>query len=112
MGEYKRLISYIYSYEKGIKAKNSGFAKVEFRNGICKINISVRIADILLNETKDNKLEVFLFSRKTDKIHKVYLGQIRIVNGCSNFRTQLNFINHELTDIDFSEMFFCTSGLI
>lgn len=115
MGEYRRLISYIYSYEKGIKSKNSGFAKIESRNGICKVSISVRISDILLNETKDNMLEVFLFSRKADKIRKIFIGQIKIVNGCSNFRTQINFANKELNDIKFldvSGIFICSKNFL
>lgn len=103
MGEYRRLISYIYSYEKGIKNRNSGFAKVESRNGVCKVNISLRISDILLNETEDNMLEVFLFTRqrrKADeasqendieqKIEKLPIGRIRIVSGGSLFKTRIN----------------------
>lgn len=115
MGEYKRLISYIYSYEKGIKSKNSGFAKIESRNGICKVRISVRISDILLNETKDNMLEVFLFSRKADRVRKIFIGQIKIVNGCSNFRAQINFSNEELNDISFSDVsgiFICSNSFL
>ena len=37
MSNYRRLISYIYAYEGGIKGKNVGFAKLEVRNGQCKI---------------------------------------------------------------------------
>ena len=44
MGDYIRLISYIYTYDRGVKAKNAGFAKIESRNNICKVSISLRIA--------------------------------------------------------------------
>lgn len=115
MGEYKRLISYIYSYEKGIKSKNSGFAKIESRNGMCKVSISVRISDILLNETKDNMLDVFFFSRKNGEIRKIFIGQIKIVNGCSNFKTQINFVNEKLKDVSFSDIsgiFICSKSFL
>lgn len=32
MSNYQRLISYIYTYEGGMKGKNAGFAKLETRN--------------------------------------------------------------------------------
>lgn len=90
MADYRRLISYIYSYEKGVKTKNSGFAKIESRNGICKLNISLRISDILLNEAEDNSLEVFLFYRNEEKIEKILIGRIRISSGSSEFKIQMN----------------------
>ena len=90
MSDYSRLTSYIYSYEKGVKSKNAGFARVETRGQLCKINISLRIHDILMNETDDNMLEVFLFTRKNGKVYKSSIGRIRIVSGNSIFRTQFH----------------------
>lgn len=93
MGDYKRLISYIYSYERGTKSKNAGFAKIESRNGICKVNISLRIADELMNEAEDNMLEVFFFYRDNGEVRKVFLERIRIVNGCSMIKMRMNSDN-------------------
>lgn len=93
MGDYKRLISYIYSYERGTKSKNAGFAKIESRNGICKVNISLRIADELMNEVEDNMLEVFFFYRDNGEVKKVFLERIRIVNGCSMIKMRMNSDN-------------------
>ena len=93
MGDYKRLVSYIYSYEKGLKSKNAGFAKIESRNGVCKVNISLRIADELMNEVEDNMLEVFLFHRDKTNVQKIFLDRIRIVNGCSVLKLRMNSDN-------------------
>ena len=93
MGDYKRLISYIYSYERGTKSKNAGFEKIESRNGICKVNISLRIADELMNEAEDNMLEVFFFYRDNGEVKKVFLERIRIVNGCSMIKMRMNSDN-------------------
>lgn len=115
MGDYKRLISYIYSYEKGVKSKNSGFGKIESRNGICRINISVRISDILLNETEDNMLDVYLFNRKSGKVNKIFIGRIKIVSGCSIFKTQINSrnIDSEGTSIsDITGIFICSKSFL
>ena len=42
MADYRRLISYIYEYEGKEKGKNVGFAKLETRNGQCRLNVSVK----------------------------------------------------------------------
>ena len=42
MSDYRRLISYIYAYEGGVKGKNIGFAKLEARGGQCRIQVNVR----------------------------------------------------------------------
>ena len=88
MSDYRRLISYIYSYENGVKTRNSGFAKVEARDGECKISISLKITGVLKNEAEDDTLEAFMFTRKDGKVYKTNIGRIRIVNGNSLFRAQ------------------------
>lgn len=115
MGDYKRLISYIYSYEKGIKSKNSGFGKIESRNGICKISISIRISDVLLNETEDNMLDVYLFNRKEDRVNKIFVGRIKIVSGCSVFKTQMNSKNIDSNGTSISDItgiFICSKTFL
>jgi len=42
MSNYRRLISYIYAYEGGIKGRNIGYAKIEVRSGQCRIYVSVK----------------------------------------------------------------------
>ena len=42
MSEYQRFVSYIYAYNGEVKNKNVGFAKVEARNGQCKLLISLK----------------------------------------------------------------------
>lgn len=115
MGDYKRLISYIYSYEKGIKTKNSGFAKIESRNGVCKLNISLRISDVLMNEAEDNSLEVFLFCRRSGRVEKIFLGRIRIVSGSSEFKMQMNSEKIGTQEVGLSEisgLFICSRAFL
>lgn len=115
MGEYRRLISYIYSYEKGVKTKNSGFAKIESRNGVCKLNISLRISEVLMNEAEDNALDVFLFYRKSERTEKIFLGRIRIVSGCSEFKLQMNsekIGSQEVSLSEISGIFICSRAFL
>ena len=42
MTSYRRLISYIYAYEGKIKGRNIGFAKLESRNGQCRLSVNVK----------------------------------------------------------------------
>ena len=42
MAGYRRLISYIYAYEGEEKGKNIGFAKLEARNGQCRLSMNVK----------------------------------------------------------------------
>lgn len=42
MSEYRRFVSYIYSYPGGVKDKNVGFAKVCLSNGQLKIDINLK----------------------------------------------------------------------
>ncbi len=39
MADYRRFISYMYLYENGRKTVNSGFVRVESRNGQCRLHV-------------------------------------------------------------------------
>ncbi len=77
MANYRRLISYIYAYEGGIKGKNVGFAKLEVRNGQCKLQVNVRNVYIGSQDTG-----VFLLCGQDE----ILVGKIFIRNGAGEFR--------------------------
>lgn len=78
MSNYRRLISYIYAYEGGVKGKNIGFAKLEARNGQCRISVNVKKVYV-----GGNDLGVYLLSGNAE----ILLGKIFIRNGAGEFRT-------------------------
>ncbi len=41
MQDYKRVVSYIHAYDDSGKSKNVGFAKLEARNGLAKLNLQI-----------------------------------------------------------------------
>lgn len=69
MSEFRRFVSYIYRYKNGKKERNSGFAKVEVRNGILKLHIQLE-----RTENSQDGLDVYGFVRKGEKQKGVYLG--------------------------------------
>ena len=42
MADYHRFVAYIYEYVDGKKMQNTGFAKIELRNAICRIQIHIQ----------------------------------------------------------------------
>ena len=79
--EYNRLIAYIYSYSGGLKGENAGFAKIEIRNDILKIKITIQGG--LLKE--DLTGSVKMFCREEEKTFWVTLGEMSANNLGGNF---------------------------
>lgn len=82
MSNYRRLISYIYAYEGGVKGKNIGFAKIESRGIQCKIGVNVKKVYV-----GSNDMGVYLLSGDTE----IFLGKIFIRNGNGEFRTVVSY---------------------
>lgn len=82
MSDYRRLISYIYAYEGGVKGRNIGFAKLEARNGQCKIQVSVRRIYV-----GGQDVGVYLLTGDSE----IMLGKIFLRGGSGEFRTAVMF---------------------
>lgn len=81
MSNYQRLISYIYTYEGGIKGKNTGFTKLEERNGQCRLTVSVK--KIFAG---GNPMGVYLLAGDGE----IRIGTMFVRNGSGEFRAVLN----------------------
>ena len=88
MANYRRLISYIYAYEGGIKGKNVGFAKIENRKDQCRIQVSVRNVYV-----GSQDIGVYLMSTEGEKL----LGKIFIRGGAGEFRCMVQ-MDHGMSD--------------
>ena len=84
MVNYRRLISYIYAYEGSMKGKNIGFAKLESRNGQCRLNVNVKKV-----YAGGGDLGVYLLSSSQE----IFLGNMFIHNGAGEFRAVLPLEN-------------------
>ena len=84
MANYRRLISYIYAYEGGIKGKNGGFAKIENRKDQCRIQVSVRNVYV-----GSQDIGVYLMSTEGERL----LGKMFIRGGAGEFRCMVQMDN-------------------
>ena len=69
MADYKRMVSYMYQYENGIKRKNVGYVRVEARNGQCKFTIHMQLPG-----QSDSIFPTYLIHRDGSGIDLIYLG--------------------------------------
>ncbi|MEG0687059.1 MAG: DUF6128 domain-containing protein [Hungatella sp.] len=86
MSNYRRLISYMYAYEGGVKGKNMGFAKLEAKNGQCKISVNVKKVYV-----GNSDMGVYLLGE--DK--EIFLGKVFIRNGAGEYRGSVS-----VTDVE------------
>ena len=50
MADFTRFISYLYDYKAGVRKRNLGFAKVEARQGMCRIGVNLNNGQVLAQE--------------------------------------------------------------
>ncbi len=77
LAEYRRFISYIYAYEGDMKTKNVGFAKIEARNGQCRMSVSIKGA----YECSGQALVLYGYGLQGDSFLLVPIGKIPVKNG-------------------------------
>lgn len=83
MSDYKRLVSYIYNYEAGIRKRNVGFSRVESKNGRCKVTIHITASLSPLES-----LKVYFIHRDNRGMEGIRLGSMSVKNGTGDFRIE------------------------
>lgn len=95
MAGLQRFISYIYQYNNDEKKQNAGFAKVEIRGSICRMEIHIRNINIKLPEST-----VYLFTRTADSMQGIPVGGILFSKGngdvCYTFEVK-ELVNFNVT---------------
>ena len=74
MAEYRRFISYKYLYENGRKTINSGFVRVESRNGQCRL--SIHMSGIYHSEAK--KYQIYMLIRVSGDYIGIAIGDLLV----------------------------------
>lgn len=100
MTEIKRFVSYIYMYNNGVKESNVGFAKVDSRNGQCKIAVNIKG----LEQSNGKCEKVYLFYRNQKNILGIYIGSFKVINGIGEFHEQFQTQNIKDTNLSLDEM--------
>ncbi len=74
MSGYQRMVSYLYRYDRGIKGKNVGYARIETRNDRCRI--TVQFQDMISVSPM-----LSFFMQKEQGIEKLPAGKLVRTNG-------------------------------
>lgn len=75
MADYKRMVSYMYQYENGVKRQNVGYARIEARNGECKITMHMQLPGLI-----DGIFPTYLIYRQNNDMDLIYLGDSILKN--------------------------------
>jgi hypothetical protein len=73
--DYKRMVSYMYQYEDGLKKKNVGFVKVEAKGGQCKLTLHMQLLGQL-----DSIFPTYMILRGKQGVELIYLGDTVLKN--------------------------------
>lgn len=79
MSNYQRFITYLFLYENNSKKVNCGFAKVEVRQNVCRIEFHIKNCPGEQRET-----EVSVFIREGKDLIMIPLGKLMFKNHCSD----------------------------
>jgi hypothetical protein len=86
--DYKRMVSYMYQYENGVKKKNIGFARVEAKDGQCKITLHMQLIGQL-----DSIFPTYLIQRNTEDIELIYVGDTVLKNQVMDSKLVMDVAN-------------------
>lgn len=100
MSDYKRLVAYIYLYNKGNRVKNIGFTKVESKNGECRIQIHIKGAWM----TEGVCCRAYLFYREGEKLRGIHIGDFTPKKGAGELKTVTPAGNIMDSGLDFGQM--------
>jgi hypothetical protein len=99
MSDYKRFVSYLYTYENERKKNNIGYTRIESRNGQCKITIHIKLLSL-----STITLQTYLFYRKDGNILGLPLCPLSVKNSVGDCQTVISSDKVLDTDLPFSMM--------
>ena len=65
----------MYQYEDGVKKKNVGYARVESRNGQCRVTLHMQLLGLM-----DGVFPTYMIQRKDNDMDLIYLGDSILKN--------------------------------
>lgn len=100
VSEYQRFVSYIYLYDKGIKVKNSGFAKIECKDNILRIKMNLKGVFNNIYE----KWTVYLLVEEGQEMLGIYTGNLKGKGNSAEFQVVCSTENLNKTTKSFQEV--------
>lgn len=81
MSGYRRIVSYIYVYEKGERRGNSGFVKLEIRDGEYRLTVQLK-----KNLQRQGSYKLYLYAPGKGQLRGMYLGELNQTAGAREWR--------------------------
>lgn len=100
MSEYQRFISYMYEYRGNNRFANCGYARIDNRNQLLKLEIHMKIS----SQSTEEPIHIFGCFQRDGQLYGVELGQHVPTLGMLNWRTQCSALGLSDTDISFSDL--------
>ncbi|MBA4689070.1 MAG: hypothetical protein H2184_18240 [Candidatus Galacturonibacter soehngenii] len=100
MSEYQRFVSYIYLYDRGIKVKNSGFAKIECKDNILRIKMNLKGVFNNIYE----KWTVYLLVEENQEMLGIYTGDLKGKGNSAEFQVVCSAQNLNKTTKSFQDV--------
>lgn len=98
--EYNRMMAYIYSYDNGLKCRNTGFARIEVRGSTVRMHIGMKNAFTAY----EGDWTVNFFYREDERIIGIELGKMHLSRGMGEFSYSSDVSDIEGKDIPFSKI--------
>ena len=102
MSDYRRWISYIYSYENGVKKDSAGYARLELNNG------KIRMTIFLNPGKRSGSAKVCCYKSRPEPPTGVFLGDFNLSAAAPVFRKECDASDVEGSGLFFQEL----NGLI
>lgn len=100
MTDYRRIVSYLYKYERGRKGENAGYVKIDIRKGRLKLLVHAQDPKCL----KDKEFQVYFYYHESGKLIGVPSGTMRFYEEESEFRKETDEKNMFQSSIPFERM--------
>ena len=104
MAEYRRFISYMYLYEDGKKTINSGFVRVESRNGQCRVQVHMTGSD----DSENGMYRMYMLIRDAGDYIGVAVGRLTMQQQMGD--TELMVDSEHLADSEYN--LDCVTGMV
>ncbi len=108
MAVFKRIVSYVYSYDGEIKRNNIGFARLEQRGSVWKMMVNLRCG-------LDTSASIYIFCRKSGEIFAAPIGEISFQGGNGIFKSETSapeIFGTTLTIDDLNGMLVASQGTL
>lgn len=100
MSEYQRFISYMYEYRNGKKSTNCGYARVENRNRLCRLEIHMKTSP----QTLEEPMRIYGCFHQDGWLFGILLGQHAPVLDMVNWRYQGDPDNLNASHVPLSQL--------